>query len=128
MNAFTEQQLEAEVAAGGLTPSVVRAARLRSFSEQRSVCAVLEDELSLAPDALLRALGHALQHAVADSRTLSTWTPAFDRIGYADAVRHGCLAFRDGDESQAHEAPDCRSPGEAHFASDAACKSGPSFH
>ena len=95
MNAHTEQQVEAEVTALALTPSVVRAARLTSLREQRSVCAVLEDALSLAPEALLRALGHALEHDVADSHRLSTLTPAFDRIGYADAVKHGCLAFRD---------------------------------
>ncbi len=95
MNACTDQHVEAELTALALTPAVVRAARLKAAREQCSVCDVLVDELALAPEALLRALGHALQHTVVDSLALSTLSPAFDRIGYADAVKQGCLAFRD---------------------------------
>ncbi len=95
MNAFSEQQVEAEVSASMLTPSVIRAARARAAREQRSVSAVLEDELSLAPEVLMRVLGLAMQQRVLDSHALSTLTPAFDAIGYADAVKQGCIAFRD---------------------------------
>ena len=95
MNAFSEPRLRDEVSVLMLTPAVIRAARERAAREQRSVPAVLEDDLSLAPELLLQALGRALDLRVADSHDLATLDTAFDLIGYADAARRGCLAFRD---------------------------------
>ncbi len=102
MNALSEPQLEAEVeleaAVTLLTPLSIRAARARAAREQRSVCAVLEDDLSLSPELLLQALGRRMQHPVLGSASLSMLTPAFDAIGYADAAKRGCLAFREQGE------------------------------
>ena len=95
MNAVSERPVEAEVSVALLTPQVVRAARGRAAREQRSVSAVLEDELSLAPEVLMQALGRALRFPVVGSAALSAMSPAFDVIGYADAARRGCAAFRD---------------------------------
>ncbi len=95
MNLVAEQQVQDEASTLMLTPTVVRLARHRAQQEQRSVTAVLEDELELAPELLLHALGRALHYPVADSLALLAMAPAFDLIGYADAVRQGCLAFRD---------------------------------
>ena len=96
MNPFGEMPVQDEVSALLLTPSVVRAARDKARQTQQSVPAVLETDLSLSPERLLLALGHALHLRPLTSQTLSGWTPAFDVIGYADAAKRGCLAFRDG--------------------------------
>ena len=102
MNVLSEPPLEVELevgaAAARLTPQAIRAARARAAREQRSVCAVLEDELALPPELLLQALGRRMQHPVQGSASLSMLTPAFDAIGYADAARRGCLAFREHGE------------------------------
>ena len=96
MNPYSEKYVQGEVSTQMLTPAVVRAARLKAQGQQRSVPAVLEDELSLAPELLMQALGSVLDYRVLDSHTLLTLDPAFDLIAYADAVKQGCLAFRDG--------------------------------
>ena len=97
MNAFSEPALDDAVGVSMLTPARVRAARLQAAREQRSVPAVLDDELALGPDRLVRALGLLLQHPVLDSAALAALDPAFDLIGYADAARRGCLALRSAD-------------------------------
>jgi hypothetical protein len=98
MNALSELQLEVEAAVTLLTPQAIRAARERAAREQRSVCVVLEDELSLSPELLLQALGRRMQIQALGSSALSTLTPAFDAIGYADAAKRACLAFREHGE------------------------------
>ncbi len=98
MNSLTEPQLELEAAVALLTPTVIRAARARAAQGQQSVCAVLQDELTLSPDLLLQALGRRMQYEVLGSGSLSKLTPAFDLIGYGDAAKRGCLAFRDNSE------------------------------
>ncbi|OYU00175.1 MAG: general secretion pathway protein GspE [Burkholderiales bacterium PBB1] len=95
MNALSEPLLEVEAAAALLTPQVIRAARARAAREQGSVCAALQDELSLSPELLLQALGRRMHLEVLDSVALSAMAPAFDAIGYADAARRGCLALRE---------------------------------
>ena len=95
MNALSEPLLEVEAAAALLTPQAIRAARARADREQGSVCAALQDELSLPPERLLQALGRRMHLEVLGSAALSSMTPAFDAIGYADAVRRGCLALRE---------------------------------
>jgi general secretion pathway protein E len=90
-----EQQVQDDASVQMLTPAVVRAARQTARLQQRSVTAVLEDELAIAPEMLMRALGHALHYRVVNSQAMVLLEPAFDLIGYADAVKHGCLAFRD---------------------------------
>ena len=47
-----------------LTPTVIRAARARAAQGQHSVCAVLQDELTLSPELLVQALGRRMQHEV----------------------------------------------------------------
>ena len=81
-----------------LTPTVIRAARARAAQGQQSVGDVLQDELTLSPDLLLQALGRRMQHEVLGSGSLSKLTPAFDLIGYGDAAKRGCLAFRENSE------------------------------
>ncbi len=98
MNSLTEPQLELEAAVSLLTPTVIRAARARAAQGQQSVCDVLQDELALSPDLLLQALGRRMQHQVLGSGSLSKLTPAFDLIGYGDAAKRGCLAFRESSE------------------------------
>ncbi|MES2099748.1 MAG: GspE/PulE family protein [Pseudomonadota bacterium] len=95
MNAVAEPPIQDQASTLMLTPAAVRAARLRARQEQRSVTAVLEDDLGLAPELLMQALGRALHYRVLDSRALALLEPAFDLIGYADAVKQGCLAFLD---------------------------------
>lgn len=95
MNALSEPLLEVEAAAALLTPQAIRAARARADREQGSVCAALQDELSLPPERLLQALGRRMHLELLGSAALSAMTPAFDAIGYADAVRRGCLALRE---------------------------------
>ncbi|MBY0468012.1 MAG: GspE/PulE family protein [Burkholderiaceae bacterium] len=95
MNALSEPLLEVEAAAALLTPQAIRAARASAAREQGSVRAALEDALSLSPELLLQALGRLMQLEVLDSAALSSMTPAFDAIGYADAARRGCLACRE---------------------------------
>ncbi|MBL0726168.1 type II/IV secretion system protein [Piscinibacter sp. HJYY11] len=79
------------------TPALLRLARGKAAAQQRSVVAALEDELALSPEALLPALAQALGLATADHTALQHLEPAFDLIGYGDAARRECLAFRDGD-------------------------------
>lgn len=98
MNPYGEKPVQAEVATLMFTPSVVRAARRTAATQQRSVVSVLEDELSLAPEAVLQGLSHALGLRVLDSQALLKLEPAFDLITYADAARRSCLAFRKGGE------------------------------
>jgi len=95
MNPYSEKYVQGEISTQMLTPSVVRAARQKAQSQQRSVPAVLEDDLALAPELLMQALGSALNYRVLDSQALLALDPAFDLIGYADAVRQGCIAFRE---------------------------------
>ena len=95
MNPFSEKDIHGELAAQMLTPTVVRAARERARLEERPVPAVLEDELALPPEQLMMAIGRAMRYRVLDSIALSALEPAFDLIDYADAVKKGCLAFRD---------------------------------
>ncbi len=45
MNALTEPLHQVEASAALLTPQAIRTARARAAREQRSVCAVLEDQL-----------------------------------------------------------------------------------
>ena len=95
MKPFAEQQVQDDASARMLTPAVVRAARQAARGQQRSVTAVLEDELQLAPELLMQALARALHYRVADSQAMALLDPAFDLIDYAEAVKRGCLAFRD---------------------------------
>ena len=95
MKPFAEQQVQDDASALMLTASVVRAARESARAQQRSVTAILEDELSLTPELLMQALARALHCRVATSQALTLLDPAFDLIDYADAARHGCIAFRD---------------------------------
>jgi general secretion pathway protein E len=95
MNALNEQAVQDEVSARLLTPEVVRAARQRAASEQRSVPSVLEEQLSVPADALARVLGQLLHHRVFDNAALATLAPAFDVIDYAECARRACLALRD---------------------------------
>ena len=97
MNLLGEKDVQAELEAQMLTPSVVRSACGRAAAERRAVPAVLEDELGLPAERLMRALGRAMHHPVWDSAALTSFTPAFDLIGYADAARRGCLSMRDGE-------------------------------
>lgn len=95
MNALNEQAVQDEVSARLLTPEVVRVARQRAASEQRSVPSVLEEQLSLPADALARVLGQLLHHRVFDNAALASLAPAFDLIDYAECARRACLALRD---------------------------------
>jgi len=95
MNPFSEKYVQDEVSTQMLTPAVVRAARQKAKHQHCSVTAVLEEELALAPELLLQALGSVLKYRVLDSHALLACEPAFDLIGYADAAKQGCLAFRD---------------------------------
>ncbi len=95
MNTVNESLLHDEALIARLTPEVVRAARQRAAIEQRSVSAVLEDDLAVSAEALVHALGRALHHRVFDNAVLASLPPAFDLIDYADGARRGCLAFRD---------------------------------
>jgi general secretion pathway protein E len=94
MNALTEPQLNDEMVSLMLTPAVIRAARQRAQREQVAVPQVLQADLSLAPEALLAALGRALQLPVLDSHGLAALEPAFDLIAFADASRRSCVAAR----------------------------------
>ena len=98
MNPFSEADVQAELALQMLTPLVVRTARERARREQRSVPAVLEDELSLPSEQLMAAIGRAMRYRVLDSPALASLTPAFDLIGYGDAAKRSCLAFRAHDD------------------------------
>jgi len=95
MNPFSEKYVQDEVSTQMLTPSVVRAARQKAQEQRRSVIAVLEDELALAPELLMQALARALGYRTLESHALLALEPAFDLIAYADAAKQGCLAFRE---------------------------------
>ena len=101
MNLLSEQDVEAEIEAQMLTPSVVRAARERAAIEQRSVPAVLEDDLGLPAERLVRAIGRAMGLRVWASAELAALHPAFELVGYAEAVRRSCLSLRDGEHRHA---------------------------
>ena len=95
MKTCAEQQVQDDASLRRLTPAVVRAARQSALGQQRSVTSVLEDELQLAPDLLMQTLARALHYRVVDSQAMMLLDTAFDLIDYAEAVRRGCLAFRD---------------------------------
>jgi general secretion pathway protein E len=97
VNPFSEKYVQDEVSTQMLTPSVVRAARLKAQAQRRSTTSVLEEELTLAPELLMLALGRAMNHRVIDNHAMQAMEPAFDLIPYADAVRNACLAFRQRD-------------------------------
>jgi len=101
MNLLSEQDVQAEIEVQMLTPSVVRAARERAAAEQSSVPAVLEDDLGLPPERLVRAIGRAMGLRVWASAELAALQPAFELVSYAEAVRRGCLSLRDGDQRHA---------------------------
>ena len=101
MNLLSEQDVQAEIEAQMLTPSVVRAARERAATERRSVPAVLEDDLGLPAERLVRAIGQAMGLRVWASAELAALHPAFELVGYAEAVRRGCLSLRDGEHRHA---------------------------
>ncbi len=97
MNPYSEKPVQAEVATLLFTPALLQSARAKAAAQQRSVVAALEDELSLTPEALLQALSQVLGLAMVDHTALQRLEPAFDLIGYGDAARHECLAFREGE-------------------------------
>jgi general secretion pathway protein E len=95
MKPFAEQLVQDEASALMLTAATVRAARHCAQAQQRSVTAVLEDELALSPERLMQVLGQAMRYRVVDSQALTLLDPAFDLIKFADAARFGCLSVRD---------------------------------
>ena len=81
-----------------LSPQAVRHARAIAQRDQRPVPEVLEAELGLDADALMRLLGQALGHEVLDIHALNRLEPAFDLLSYADALGRGCIVFRDASQ------------------------------
>ncbi len=96
MNAGVNAELRAAVQAGLLTPRVLAAARQRATSLQRPLLAVLQEDLSVDAATLAEIAGAALGLPVVDMTGMNAWTPAFDRLPFAEAAQRACIVFDDG--------------------------------
>jgi len=79
-----------------LTQTLIHAARARSTQEGRRLIETLQEMAELSNANLveqLAALFHCPAIAMAQLHELQ---PAFDVVAYPDAVKHGCVAVRDG--------------------------------
>ena len=63
-----------------LTPGEIRTAREVSVRERRSVPEVIEDQLELAPAALIELLGRSLSYQTLSMAELELLSPAFDLL------------------------------------------------
>ena len=97
MNAPADLDARAALHAGALTPTRVGEARRLAAATRRPTMAVLEEMLSLTPDALAAVVGAALGHEVADVAVLAAFQPAFDRLPYGEAARRACIAYERGE-------------------------------
>jgi len=59
------------------------------------IAKVIEEQLSLAPDAALHLLGEAYGYPVLDMAKLTRLQPAFDLLSFANASRRKCVLLRD---------------------------------
>ena len=96
MNAGVGAELRAAGRAVPLTPQLLAAARLRAAGLQRPLMEVLQEDLAVDGVALAHLAGAVLGLEVVDMACMNTWTPAFDRLPYADAAQRACIAFDDG--------------------------------
>lgn len=94
MNAAIGHPGEPEVRA--LMVAQMRGARQTAQQQKRRVLDVLEEDLALAPEALMTFLGVTLSYPTLTMSDLNALTPAFDLLSFTDALAHECIAFRDG--------------------------------
>ena len=95
MNAGATAELRAAGHAGLLTPQVLGAARRRAASLQRPLLEVLQEDLAVDAATLAGVAGAVLGLEVIDMGRMNAWTPAFDRLPFAEAAPRGCIAFED---------------------------------
>ncbi len=87
-------------AAEGACPigqAALATARSEAARTGRRLIEVLEDTLGLAPAEFTARLGATLHYPVCTMEALHQWTPAFDVLPFAEAMRRECVAFRDAD-------------------------------
>ncbi len=81
----------------GLTPAVLAEARKEAAHSKRKAVEILEEQLALAPDEFIHALGSLVRWPVLPMARLRELAPAFDLLPFAEAAQHECIAFRDTD-------------------------------
>jgi general secretion pathway protein E len=72
-------------------------AREEARRRERSPLEVLEEQAGLAPERFVQTLAETFHYPALTMADLDHLQPAFEVIAYAEAVRHECLACRDGE-------------------------------
>ena len=78
-----------------LNQETLQQARQDALKSARPLMAVLQEKLALDNENFLRHLGEGLKFPLATMVTLTTFTPAFEVIGFAEAGRRLALAMQD---------------------------------
>ncbi len=71
--------------------------RVEAIQRGVSVIEMLEEANGFSPDESIHELGELLHIPVMEMKTIHELEPAFDILPFAEAVRHECVLFRDGD-------------------------------
>jgi general secretion pathway protein E len=75
----------------------IREARGVAAASQRRVVAVLEEQSKLEPAAFTRMMAQTLGYAALSMNELHALEPAFDILSFEEALRRGCMLFRDAE-------------------------------
>nr|WP_294867500.1 GspE/PulE family protein [uncultured Pseudogulbenkiania sp.] len=79
------------------TPEQLQQAREEARRRERSALDVLEEHSGLTHEHFVLSLAETFHYPALAMADLDALQPAFDIIPYAEAVRHECLACRDGE-------------------------------
>lgn len=79
-----------------ITQTLINAARTRSSQEGRRLIESLQDMAELSNTELVGQLAGLFHCPAIDMVQLHELQPAFDVVSYQEAVKHGCVAARDG--------------------------------
>lgn len=96
MNARPEGVIESDPGER-ISADAIRAATAAARKSKRPIVRVLEEELGLAPDELLRRLGASLSFETLSMSQLNLLVPAFDVLPFAEAAAHECVVLREGE-------------------------------
>ena len=96
MNAGVSEELRAAQRAAPLSPRALASARERALQVRRPLLEILQDDLGVDPSTLADLIGAAMEMDVVGMAQMNAWRPAFDRLPYAEAAQHACIAFDAG--------------------------------
>jgi general secretion pathway protein E len=79
-----------------IPPEALVSAREEAQRAGRAMIEVLDEQLGLAPAQFLARIAATVHYPEVGLSELSACAPAFDAISYANSVKRGCVALRDG--------------------------------